>query len=101
MALEQGKVDDAERHARAYLAIASETANRQETLYALAMLARAAALRGDDARALRLWSSVEAVEDTGGRFGQFDRREFAAAMPDLPQPAPLPLDEAVALALAD
>jgi predicted ATPase/DNA-binding SARP family transcriptional activator len=100
MALEQGKVDDAERHARAYLAIASETANRQETLYALAMLARAAALRGDDARALRLWSSVEAVEDTGGRFGQFDRREFAAAMPDLPRPAPLPLDEAVALALA-
>jgi hypothetical protein len=43
---------------------------------------------------------VEAVEDTGGRFGQFDRREFAAAMPDLPRPAPLPLDEAVALALA-
>ena len=100
MALEQGNVDGVERHARAHLAMAAETANRQETVHALATLARAAALRGDDGRALRLWASVEAVEDSGGRFGRFDRSEYAACMPDLPRPAPLPLDEAVALALS-
>jgi tellurite resistance protein len=65
------------------------------------MLARAAALRGDEDRALALWSTVEAVEDLPGRFGRFDRSEYAAHLPDGPRPAPLPLEAAVAVALAD
>jgi hypothetical protein len=76
------------------------TANRQETLLGLAILARSASARGDAERALALWSTVEAVEDGPGRFGQFDREEYSRAMPDGPRPEPLPLDDAVALALS-
>jgi predicted ATPase/DNA-binding SARP family transcriptional activator len=100
LALELGNLDEAECRGREYLALASETANRQETLHAVALLARAAAIRGEEERALALWATVEAVEDTGGRFGQFDRSAYAACMPDLPRPEPLPLEEAVALALS-
>jgi tetratricopeptide (TPR) repeat protein len=92
--------DEAETCGREYLALARRTGSRQEVLCALAILARAAAMRGDDERALGLWATVEAIEDAPGRFGRFDRREYAAAMPDRPRPAPLPLDEAVELALS-
>jgi predicted ATPase/DNA-binding SARP family transcriptional activator len=101
VALELGDVDEAERAARELVAIAWRSENRQETVYGLAMLARAAALRGDEDRALALWSTVEAVEDQPGRFGRFDRSEYAAHLPDGPRPAPLPLEAAVAVALAD
>ncbi|HEY3542931.1 MAG TPA: BTAD domain-containing putative transcriptional regulator [Gaiellaceae bacterium] len=98
--LGDGRPDEAERLGREFLSLAERTGSRQEVLLALAILARAAALHGDDARAVALWSSVEAVEDGPGRFGKFDRLEYAAAMPDVPRPAPLPLEEAVALARA-
>jgi predicted ATPase/DNA-binding SARP family transcriptional activator len=99
MALEQGDVERAERIGRDYLAIAAETEQPQDVLHALALLARAAATRGDGKRALALWATVDAAEDAPGRFGQFDRGEYARAMPDGPLPAPLPLERAVALAL--
>ena len=95
-----GELDDAEAYGRRYLEYAWGTANRQETLLGLAILARAASARGDADRALTLWSSVEAVEDGPSRFGHFDRAEYARAMPDRPCPEPLPLDDAVALALS-
>jgi predicted ATPase/DNA-binding SARP family transcriptional activator len=101
MALEQGDVERAERTGRDYLAIATESKSPQDVLCALALLARAAAGCRDDERALALWATVEATEDAPGRFAQFDRGEYAAAMPDAPLPPPLPLDRAIALALSD
>jgi tetratricopeptide (TPR) repeat protein len=97
--VERGELDEGERFARSYLAFAATTANRQEALHGLAILARAAAARGDEGRALALWASVQAVEDGPGRFGSFDREAYAAEMPPGPRPEPLPLDDAVALAL--
>jgi hypothetical protein len=47
-----------------------------------------------------LWSSVEATDDGPSRFGRFDRGAFAQALADIPRVAPLPLDEAVDLALS-
>jgi hypothetical protein len=91
--------DEAERRARSFLELAAQATNRQDTLLGLALLARAAAARGEAQRALSLWASVEALEDGPGRFGRFDRAAYAAAMPAGPRPGPLPLDEAVALAL--
>ena len=95
-----GELDEGEAFGRRYLAYVWGTANRQETLLGLAILARAASARGDADRALALWSSVEAVEEGAGRFGDFDRDEYARTMPDGPRPEPLPLDDAVALALS-
>jgi hypothetical protein len=43
---------------------------------------------------------VEAAEDAPGRFGRFDRAAYAAAMPAGRRPNPLPLADAVQLALA-
>lgn len=95
-----GDLDEGEAIGRRYLEYVWGTANRQETLLGLAILARAASSRGDADRALALWSAVEAVEDGPGRFGRFDRSEFARVMPHQPRPEPLPLDDAVALALS-
>jgi len=97
--VEDGRADDAEERGREALALARRTGGRQDILYALAILARAAALRGDAERAVTLWASVEAIEDGPGRFGKFDRSAYAACIPDRPRPEPLPLDDAVALAL--
>ena len=69
--------------------------------YALAVLARSAALRGDAERSRALWSVVEAADEPPGRFGRFDNEEYRAAIPDGPPPEPLTLDEAVVLALSD
>jgi hypothetical protein len=96
----QGALEEAEAYGRRYLEYVWGTANRQETLLGLAILARVASARGDADRALALWVSVESVEPGAGRFGHFDRAEYGRAMPDGPRPAPLPLDDAVALALS-
>jgi hypothetical protein len=100
VAAADGQAEEAEVRAKELLIFARRTGNRQESLRALAILARAAATRGDDDRALALWSTVIATEDDAGRFGRFDRAEYAAAMPQRPLPAPLPLHEAVELALS-
>ncbi|HEY1365930.1 MAG TPA: BTAD domain-containing putative transcriptional regulator [Gaiellaceae bacterium] len=96
-----GRLEEAERWGREFLSLARTTRSRQDVIYALAILARAAAARGDEQRALALWSSVEALEDGPGRFGRFDRREYEACMPVCPRPAPLPLEQAVELALSN
>jgi len=98
-ALDAGEPDEAERQARDALQAAIRAANRQTILYAVAVLARAAAMRGDPDRAADLWSAVEPLEDSPGRFGRFDREAYRAAIPSRPGRAPLALDEAVALAL--
>jgi predicted ATPase/DNA-binding SARP family transcriptional activator len=95
----RGRADEAEAKARPFLEFAWRTNNRQETIFGLAVLARAAALRGDDERARMLWATVEGADGGVGRFGAFDRDEYAAAMPPGPLPPPLPLADAVALAL--
>ena len=98
-AIEEADADEAERRARAVLPLALRMGHSQYELFALAVLARAAALRGNAERALALWATVEMTEDAPGRFGRFDRAT-SAAMPEGPRPEPLPLDQAVALALA-
>jgi predicted ATPase/DNA-binding SARP family transcriptional activator len=97
--LESGQAEEAERWARECLPVCVRMANRPFTRYALALLARTAAARGDAERAVALWAAVEAMERPPGRFGMFDEAAFAAAIPHLPRPAPPSLDEAVALAL--
>ena len=100
VAAADGQAEEAEVRAKQLLVFARRTGNRQESLHALAILARAAATRGDHDRALTLWSAVLATQDDPGRFGRFDRAEYAAAMPQRPLPPPLPVDEAVELALS-
>ncbi len=97
---DEGKLEEAESRGREALAAADEMGNRFYARSALAVLARVAALRGKPERALALWSTVQATDEPPGRFGKFDYEVYAAAMPEGPLPAPLPLDEAVALALA-
>ncbi len=100
-AADLGLIDEAEALAREGLPAAVQMEHRQFVVLALAVLARTAAARGADERALALWASVEAVEDAPGRFGRFDRAAYAGELPDGPLPEPLPLPEAVALALSD
>jgi predicted ATPase/DNA-binding SARP family transcriptional activator len=100
IALEAGRNEEAEERAREFVELAANMDSRQDVLFGLAMLARAAAGRGDSTRALRLWTAVEAVADGPGRFGQFDRGRYAAAMPAGPRPEAVPLDRAVAIALS-
>jgi tetratricopeptide (TPR) repeat protein len=97
----EGRWAEAEQSAREALELAREMGNGHYALYALAVLARAAALRGDTERSRTLWSVVEGADEPPGRFGRFDRDEYRAAIPEGPPPAELTLDEAVALALSD
>jgi predicted ATPase/DNA-binding SARP family transcriptional activator len=97
----EGLWQEAEQHGRQALELAREMGNGHYARHALAVLARAAALRGDAQRSRALWSVVEAAEEPPGRFGRFDREEYLAVIPDGPLPEPLTLDEAVALALSD
>lgn len=99
-ALDAGRAADAERWARDGLELCHRMGNRVFGRQALAVLARTAAARGDDERAVALWSAVEASEEPVGRFGTFDRERYAALIPDVPARRPLGYAEAVALALA-
>ena len=99
-AVEAGRMTSAEDWARRSLPLAVRMANRQYVVLALAVLARTAAASGDDERSATLWASVEAVEDAPGRFGRFDRARYAACVAHVPDCTPLPLDEAVELALS-
>jgi predicted ATPase len=99
-AVETGRMEEAEDWARRALPLAVRMANRQFVLLSLAVLARTASASGDAERSASLWASVEAVEDAPGRFGQFDRERYAACVAHSPGCAPLPLDEAVELALS-
>jgi predicted ATPase/DNA-binding SARP family transcriptional activator len=95
-----GDAADGERRAREALVLFRGAGNRQECVLALAVLARAAAVAGDGDRALALWAAVEAADQGPSRFGAFDRDAYRACMPDGALPEPLPLEDAVALALS-
>jgi hypothetical protein len=95
--------------ARRCLAAAHDIGDRQDSIYALALLAWSAAAVGDCLRAGRLWGAIEA-EMERGPIGQWEagREEYArhvlVAAPDFEQGRAggrlLSLDEAVAEALS-
>jgi predicted ATPase/DNA-binding SARP family transcriptional activator len=98
--LEAGRLDEAERRARAALPICRRMRDRMFGRLALAVLARTAAARGEAERAAAIWSAVAEVDEPVGRWGHFDREAWAAAIPPLALPEPLPYPDAVALALS-
>ncbi len=87
LALDAGRTDQARARALRVLELAGRTADRQETVFALAYLARIAAERGDSARAGRLWGAIEA-EEARGRIGRWEdaRDELARAILGGPGP---------------
>lgn len=99
-ALRNGNVDEAEAFGREFVSISWRAGNRLETIRGLAVLACAAAARGEPERAVLLWATVEPAEEAPGRLGRFDRAAYAAHIPDLPRPEPLALGEAVEIAVS-
>ena len=100
--LEDARSEAADRYAREFLEIARSTGDREAAVYGLAQLAWAAAERGDPARAVVLWSAVEA-EEARGKMPRWDpyRDRYAVHIPDAPRPVTiLPLDRAVEYALS-
>jgi hypothetical protein len=78
LALEAGRTDEAGTRARRVLDLARRIGDRQQTVYALAYLARIAAENGEPVHAGQLWGVIEAEEDRG-RIGAWeDRREELA-----------------------
>jgi hypothetical protein len=63
--LERGRTENGEQRAREALAPLAKVGDRQNVLYALALLARVAAQDGREARAGRLWGAIEAEEARG------------------------------------
>jgi predicted ATPase/DNA-binding SARP family transcriptional activator len=63
--LERGRSAKGEQRAREALAPLAKVGDRQNVLYALALLARVAAQDGREARAGRLWGAIEAEEARG------------------------------------
>jgi len=78
-ALEAGDVDEGDRRARDALRIYSRQRGRQNIVATLAILAWAAAARGDASRAGTLWGAIEADEARGWLgFWEQRRDEYAA-----------------------
>jgi predicted ATPase/DNA-binding SARP family transcriptional activator len=98
--LDAGRLDEAERRARAALPICRRMRNRMFGRLALAVLARTAAARGDGERAAAIWSAVTEVEEPVGRWGHFDREGWGSAIPELVGREPLSYPDAVVLALS-
>ena len=100
--LSKGNVEEGEQLAREGLELSSRIEDRTHTLYGLAEVAWAAALRCDGERAARLWASVEAeLERVPDALLEKEREIFAARMPDGVEASPLELAEAIEYALAD
>ncbi|HEV8573157.1 MAG TPA: hypothetical protein VGR43_00470, partial [Dehalococcoidia bacterium] len=76
-----GRREDAERWAHQSLVLGHRIGERQVTVYSLALLARAAAGRGEVVRAGRLWGAIER-EKQRGPIGQWEgeREEYAGAV---------------------
>jgi hypothetical protein len=95
--------------ARGCLAAAHEIGDRQHSIYALALLAWAAAAAADHGRAGRLWGAIEA-ETERGRIGQWEAEQDEYAQHVVSddeafergrgEGLALTLDEAVELALS-
>ena len=67
-----GRYEDAARWAREALAVGHQIGDRQWLVYSFAVLARAAAERGDQSHAGRLWGALEREEERGP-VGQWER----------------------------
>jgi predicted ATPase/DNA-binding SARP family transcriptional activator len=108
--LNQGEPQLAEAWSAEALALSHRIGDRQNTIMRLAVLASAAAERGDVERAGKLWGAIEA-EESRGRIGAWERNrgEYEQRLPSSDDPAfdrgrqmgrALSLDEAVDEALA-
>lgn len=71
-ALGLGRLDDVGAASREALTLSREIGHRQSVIYALGLLSRDAASRGQGLRAGRLWGGLEAELDRGGPVGQWD-----------------------------
>jgi len=109
ISLKAGRLDEAEAHAREALALADGLRYRAGRVFALGVLACAAAERGHLERAGRLWGAIE-DEDAGAPHGgwrrqrpAFEERLLRFTGPELErglaEGRELTLDEAVAIAL--
>jgi len=95
-------VDEAETRAKEIVVLAREIGDRSRQVWGLALLARVALERGQEARAATLWAAVESAGTTGtiGRWKQLEEA-FEAQMRGLRLSAsPLSLEDAVAYALS-
>jgi predicted ATPase len=103
IALDSGEFELGEQLGREALVIWRRIGARTSMIYVLALLAWAAADRGDDDRARALWAAVEA-EETKGMVAAWasERARFEARIPAGPRPrTALALDAAVEYALAE
>ncbi|MBD0337811.1 MAG: hypothetical protein ICV67_00800 [Thermoleophilia bacterium] len=110
LALEWGRIDEAEAHARKALAIAARLRDRPGCVFGVGLLARIAADRGEAEGAGRLWGAIEDSHADAPLGGWRRHREVSAARilacagPEfdrgLAAGRELSLDEAVELALA-
>ena len=110
---ELGRHEEAARWAREALPVAHRIGDRQRIVYALAVLALAAAERGNQTRSGRIWGALEREEERGpvGQWeGEGERDGYAAAVMARTggeferarqEGRRLSLDAAVELALAD
>jgi hypothetical protein len=62
LALDAGRVDDAERHARQSLALTDEPRDRSGRVFGVGLLACVAAEHGEYERAGVLWGSIEEAD---------------------------------------
>jgi hypothetical protein len=102
-ALASGRTEEGERHGREGLELARRIDDRPDAVYGLAILAWAAAQRGDAERAAALWSGVESEEQNGPipRW-ETERDRYAPHIPKPTGAAPrLSLEEAFDQALSD
>jgi len=95
--IEAGRIEEGELRAREYVRAAKQIESRTDLVLGLAILARAAAERGDADRARTLWVAIEAEHERNPVPIWPDRREaYAQQIPTGPRTAPsLSLDEAV------
>jgi non-specific serine/threonine protein kinase len=100
-ALAVGRADEGELRARESLELARTMEDRLSTVYGLALLAWAAADRGNAQRANVLWAAIEAEEAKGPLPNwAAERDKYAAHIPPPTSAVPeLTLDDAVAHAL--
>ncbi|HKQ17797.1 MAG TPA: hypothetical protein VJS87_04550, partial [Solirubrobacterales bacterium] len=75
-ALDLGKLDEGGQAAREGLALGRQIGSRASTVYAVALLAREAAAKGDAHRAGRIWGGLEAEVERGA-VGQWEAEHDA------------------------
>jgi len=76
--LERGRISESDARAREALPLVTRMGDRLHTIYALALLARAATETGQAVRAGRLWGAIEA-EEARGPVGQWEDERDAYA----------------------